>query len=379
MSTSSPLLRRLGSAAVTLAVVAGAGALTAGGAALLASRAASAPPPPLPAPVEVALTSVAREAGYVVSRRFVGQVAAARSGELGFELPGRIAEVLAEEGDRVAAGTVLARLDVRSLIADRAAAVAEREALRAQAELARLTTERRVALESRGHAAAQALDEARLQLAQVTASIAAAEARIAGIDVALAKSDLIAPFAAEIGARRLDPGATVAPGTPVLSLFADAAPELRVGLPAELAARLVPGATATAELAGRTVPARLVRLRPDLDPATRTREAVFALDLPEGAAPGFGTTAALTLEERVAEPGFWAPLAALREGVRGSWEVIVAAPGDEGPVARPEAVEVLHADGTRAFLRGALPDGAPVVAEGAHRVTPGQRLTPAEG
>ena len=44
-----------------------------------------------------------------------GEIQPARSRELGFEIPGTVTEVLVKEGDRVAAGTLLARLDTREM------------------------------------------------------------------------------------------------------------------------------------------------------------------------------------------------------------------------------------------------------------------------
>jgi hypothetical protein len=50
-----------------------------------------------------------------------------------------------------------------------------------------------------------------------------------------------------------------------------------------------------------------------------------------------------------------------------------------GPVAGIEAVEIVHAEGGRAFVAGTLRDGMRYVAEGAHRIVPGEPLVPAEG
>jgi hypothetical protein len=44
----------------------------------------------------------------------------------------------------------------------------------------------------------------------------------------------------------------------------------------------------------------------------------------------------------------------------------------EGDRTRPAAVEVIHSDGDRVFLRGALPPGARIVATAPDRVAPGQ-------
>jgi membrane fusion protein, multidrug efflux system len=62
----------------------------------------------------------------------------------------------------------------------------------------------------------------------------------------------------------------------------------------------------------------------------------------------------------------------LREGVRGSWSVMAVEATAQGDRTLPAAVEVIHSDGARVFLRGALPPGARIVAEAPDRVAPGQ-------
>jgi RND family efflux transporter MFP subunit len=318
----------------------------------------------------VHVMSVELAPGYTVTRRFTGQVEAASQTDLGFELTGRITEILVEEGDTVAAGAVLARLDTSALIPERAALEAELAALAADAELARLTLARNDTLTERGVRSVAAQDDARLTLARTEAGMAAIRARIAGVDVRLEKSVLTAPFAARIGARMADPGQTAAAGQTVLVLF-DAAPaRARIGLPPELAAGLAAGDSVTVELGGAVLAATLRQIRPDLDPNTRSRSVVVTL--PTGAAPVLGDTVALLLTQAVTDPGFWAPLSALREGVRGSWSVMAVEATDQGDRTLPAAVEVIHSDGTRVFLRGALPPGARIVAEAPDRVAPGQ-------
>ena len=323
----------------------------------------------------VGVMSVELATGYTVTRRFTGQIEAAARTELGFELSGRIMEVLVEEGDVVAAGTVLARLDTSALVPERAALEAELAALAADAELARLTLARNNALTERGFRSIAAQDDARLTLARAEAGMAAVRARIAGVDVRLEKSVLTAPYPARIGARMADPGQTAAAGQAVLVLFDTAPARARVGLPPELAARLVVGDSVTLELSGAELEATLRQIRPDLDPNTRSRSAVVTL--PEGAAPVLGDTVALLLKQTVDDPGFWAPLSALREGVRGSWSVMAVEATDQGDRTLPAAVEVIHSDGARVFLRGALPPGARIVAEAPGRVATGQ-LVPAQ-
>ena len=358
--------------AATAAVIAASVAAVLAGASLIAERAAAVPPPPRAPLTPVAVATVTPQPGYRVTRRFIGQIEAPGRIDLGFELAGRVVEILAQEGDRVPRGAPLARLDAAALEAQRAALLAERDALSADAELARLTLARNEQLARGGFRSESARDDSRLTVARVAARMAALDAQIAGVDVLIGKSAIAAPFDAVVGSRLADPGQNIAAGAPILRLFEHAAPQLRVGLPIALADRLAPGDIVPVEIEGRRLDARVLRLRADLDPVTRTRGVVLAL--PEAARLAFGQTGSLVLEEEVAEPGFWAPVAALREGSRGSWTVLAVTPGPTGPVIAVAAVEVIHLAGERVFLRGALPAGARIVSHAPGRVAPGQAV-----
>jgi RND family efflux transporter MFP subunit len=362
-------LGRVLTVTVTLMVCGAAAAAVIGGFSLITAEGDAAAGVAAPR-TSVGVMSVEMAQGYTVTRRFTGQIEAAARTDLGFELGGRITEVLVEEGDVVAAGTVLARLDTSALIPERAALEAEMAALAADAELARLTLARSDALTERGFTSVAAQDDARLTLARAEAGMAAVRARIAGVDVRLEKSVLTAPFAARIGARMADPGQTAAAGQTVLVLFDTQPARARVGLPPELATGLEVGDRVTVELGGAELVATLRQIRPDLDPNTRSRSVVVTL--PEGAEPVLGDTVALLLTQTVDDPGFWAPLSALREGVRGAWSVMAVETTPDGDRTLPAAVEVIHSDGARVFLRGDLPPGARIVAEAPDRVAPGQ-------
>jgi membrane fusion protein, multidrug efflux system len=243
--------------------------------------------------------------------------------------------------------------------------------LAADAELARLTLARNDALTERGFRSVAAQDDARLTLARAEAGMAACvRARIAGVRRAAGKiradSTLCRPYRRADGRSRTDGG-----GRPDRLVLFDTEPaRARVGLPPELAAGLAVGDRVTIALGGEELLATLRQIRPDLDPSTRSRSVVVTL--PEGAGQVLGDTVALLLDPDGRRPGFWAPLSALREGVRGSWSVMAVEATPEGDRTLPAAVEVIHSDGNRVFLRGDLPPGARIVAEAPDRVAPGQ-------
>jgi RND family efflux transporter MFP subunit len=307
-----------------------------------------------------------------VTRRFIGQIEATRQIDIGFELGGRIIDVLPQEGDRVRRGDRLAHLDVSALQAQRAALAAERRALSADAELARLTLARTEQLSTRGFRSDAAVDDSRLAVSRLAARIEAVEAQIAGVDVQIDKSTITAPFDGQVGNRMVDPGQNIQAGAPVVRLFEEGGTHLRASLPTGLAAPLAPGDMVTVEIDGETLDGRILRLRPDLDPVTRTRDVIVAL--PEPVRPAFGQTASLVLQDRVTQPGFWAPVAALREGRRGSWELLTVASDEAGSRAAPLAVEVMHMDGERVFLRGTASESTRFIAGAPDRVAPGQKL-----
>lgn len=324
-----------------------------------------------PVPGVVTWAVVLQDA-YTVSTVFSGRIEAPREVALSFEQAGRIDAVLVEEGDRVAAGAAIARLDTRTLKADEAARLAERAVIEADLGLARRTLDRQRRLGAANAVAEARIDEARFAVQRLEAQIAQIDATLAGIRVALDKALLRAPFAGLIGTRTTDPGAQAAPGQPVAVLYEGGALRFRAGLTEDAAAAVAAGAAYTLEVAGSRRQARLTAVRRDVDPATRTVPMLFALE-DDGVVP-LGAVGTVTLAQQVVGRGAWVPLSSLVEGLRGGWVVMVAAAGGSVTVVEAVPVEVLHVERDRVFLRGAFGTGDRVVADGTHRLTAGQRV-----
>lgn len=317
---------------------------------------------------------ISLQQSYAVPRTFIGFLEPRQDTSLGFEAGGTISEILVEEGDTVAAGNVLARLDTRNLEAQKARQTATRDALTAQAELAQLTLNRQQALADRSFASQQRVDETRLGLAELKARIAEADAGLAEIEIAIDKADIRAPFDGIIAARLVDAGTRVGPSATVLNLQEDTNPQVRIGLSAYVAATLQPGDTVTIDFGDISLPGHFASRGSQLNPVTRTVDVRFDLDRAGTTLP-YGSVARLSVEQTVQGLGAWLPLSALTEGTRGLWTVYYV---ENGQVVR-EAVEVLYADETRAYVRGALPDGARLIASGTHRVSAGQSVLTEEG
>lgn len=326
------------------------------------------------APMPVSVVTLEHETAYTVRETFTGRLEPRRRTEIGFEIAGRVIEVLVEEGDRVDAGAVLAVLDTETLAIERRRLEADRRRVAADLNLAANTLERQRSLQAQGHASTQRLDEARFALSALSAERDGVDAAIAAVDEALEKSVLTAPFAALIGARSIDEGAVVQPGQAIAELLEAEAPLARIGMTPEAADTLAVGRKADLTIQGRAHPAALMAIRPDIETGTRTVTVLWALEAP--VARGFGELVGLTLDRPIAEPGFWLPMTALSEGLSGLWSVLAVVDGPEGPVLARESVEVLHTDADRVYARGTVAPGMRVVAGGLDRVIPGQRVEP---
>lgn len=334
---------------------------------------AAARQPVEPPPVATVQTTIAKiEPELVRVERYVGRIEPRRTSRLAFERAGTLTEMLSDEGDIIEQGDVIARLETRLLRARKAELEARRTALEAQAELARLTAQRKQKLNERGWATGQAHDDARLEVARLRASIKEVDAALLSVEIDLDKSILKAPFSGRVAARMLDEGTIVAAGVPVLDLIEAGHPQIRVGLPQHQASVLRKDRDYRVSIGERMVSARFSALRPDIDPATRSIIAVF--DLPETENYLYGATASLVMETRQPQAGAWLPLSALRETTRGLWSVITVKEGKTDF----EGVEVLAIDGERAFVRGTFRDGAVVVRDGNHRLSAGTPVKIAE-
>jgi HlyD family secretion protein len=237
-------------------------------------------------PLAVPVAGEARDVPVTVFG--LGSVEARVLSRVGFEVAGTLVEVLADHGDRVPAGTVIARLNPASqqarlaraeaaiLSAQAAVARAEAQRERAEAQLAqkRMTAQRRRELASRGAGSAEAAELAETEATSAQADLAVnrADAAVARALLAeatanqqaerttLGKHALVAPFDALVIARTREPGTALNPGEAVFTLVAPdslwalayvdegRAGDIAIGQPARVTLRSRPGQPMEAEV-----------------------------------------------------------------------------------------------------------------------------------
>ena len=259
---------------------------------------------------------------------------------------GRVIEVKVRDGDRVEAGTVLARMDPRDLeprIAQAAGDV-ERERIRHRHDqeaiaqertllkLAEAKLERFERLKNARLGAESAFDQAREEVARVRLSlsqrqqaIAEHPSRLAQLQAKLTEArrdaergEITAPFAARIGKVEAAAGDQVQPGQALLSLYSSDALYLRARVPAiyaeELRTALARGEIllARAEFGATTLLARLDRISGEAD--ARGVDALLRLD--DASKVPVGAFVNAVLERPTATGVFAVPPSALHGGDR---------------------------------------------------------------
>ena len=195
---------------------------------------------------------------------------------LSTRLMGTVLEVAVREGDAVAAGTVLLRVDARDLDARRAqlnAQLAEAHAVQAEA---RINAERIRRLFADSVATRAQLDAVETGQARADAAVRLAEAGLAELEATAEYAVVRAPFAGVITQRQVDPGAFAAPGAPLLTIEDGSRLRVTASVAPEAVRGLRRGQRLEARIEGRLAPAVIEGIVPVPGGATYQVNAVVA-------------------------------------------------------------------------------------------------------
>lgn len=184
-----------------------------------------------------------------------GTADAVRQATLSTKLMGTVVEVLVKEGDVVAAGQPLVRIDARDIAAKQAqvaASMADAEAMQrdAQAQARRIR-----ALYADSAATRAQLDAVETGVARAEAGVRAAGAGQAELTAMMSYAVVRAPFGGIVTHRMVDPGAFAAPGAPLITVQDVSQLRLAVSATPDIARTLRRGQRIDALVEGRAVSA----------------------------------------------------------------------------------------------------------------------------
>ena len=376
---------------------------------IAASKAASCPAPASaavdqPRGIEPpAVTVAAAVRRQFVDRLFVsGTLVAREEAQVAARIDGlSIVELDAEDGDRVTAGQVLARLDrtqLDAMMAENDAATKRADAAIDQAQSMIVQSQATVEFASNDYDRARklasgimsvstieqretAMKTAQAQLAAAKNALSLAEADRKSRDaerqellVRIGRTEVKAPVAGVVSRRSAKLGATASSvGEPLFRIIEDGAIDLEADVPEQSLARLAVGMPAELKLPGvaAPVPGRVRLVSEEVDKASRTGKARIALEDVSHAHIGAFASGEVALARR---DGVSAPAAAFqREGDAARLYVVHDGRVEERRVT-PGIVE-----GDAVEIKDGVAEGESVVARAAAFLRPGDRVRPVPG
>lgn len=256
-----------------------------------------------PAPVEIAAPEAApvvkqvRAAEMAVIQpvtlqrkvRVTGTFAPGQQSELSAQTSGRVLSVAVRPGDAVTQGDLIVQIDTESLDIQLSQQRATADATRAQLVSSRQQLDRTEELAKGGLTTTSALEQARSSTAALEANLAALENGVRAAELALANASLRAPISGIVSARSVEPGQTVAQGTPLLTIVNLEQVEYQASASVASSALIAPGqhvAVTVSGLDGREFTGTVTRVNPVAVAGTRTVPVYVMLDNPDLALRG---------------------------------------------------------------------------------------------
>lgn len=211
--------------------------------------------------------------GLVDTVRFTGTTQPVDQTIVKARVPGRLAEVLVREGDRVTKDQLLARFETNELQArvnERQSAV---DAARAEARWTARDRSDKETLATRNIVSQSAVDQARSTAENRASMVAVSEAQLEVAKKNLADAEVRAPFDGVVGERIANQGESLPIDGKILALLDTSHVEVTAQMPAADVVRLKVGQQTRVTLEGfgdRVFDGRIMRISPTAQPGSRS-------------------------------------------------------------------------------------------------------------
>jgi len=283
-------------------------------------------------------------------------------------VPGRIAKMLAAEGDRVRAGQVLAKIEDRPFLDQIQQAEASVAQAKANLENAQLSLTRNEDLFKRGIAARKDLEDARTQASVDQAALQQAQVLLSLAQFQQSRTAVHSPLQGTVVKRFLSDGEQV-DGTAASAIFEVAdlrQVELFGNVPANYLGRIRAGQTlpvSSDAFPGKTLRGRIVAISPAVDPATNVGQVRIRIYNPQGQLRlGMFLSAQLALETHANV--LLAPSPAVYRDEEGQPEVYQV----QGDTATAEPVKLGLATSERTEIAAGVQEGETIILTGGYGI-----------
>jgi RND family efflux transporter MFP subunit len=216
------------------------------------------------------VTAAARAGKIANEVTYVGTVYYVDASKVASEVRGKVEEVKFEDGDRVAQGQTLVKLDSELLEKEIAARKASHERVLVDLDKARADFERFSALFKEEFVSAQEFDAVKFHVMSLTKEAEANKAGLEGLEVELEKKVVKAPFAGIIIKRHADRGEWMEAGSPVAELAATSEMDVIVNVPEHAMKMVGKGSSLSVKAGSGSYRGRVVAVVPRGDVETRT-------------------------------------------------------------------------------------------------------------
>ena len=311
---------------------------------------------------------------YQQMQTYTGTIRSANTTGIGFELAGKLNTIVVDSGDVVKKGQVLAQLDTDLLVAEKQQLEASLLQTQADIDLAKSTLVRTEKLKTQNYVSAQQLDETQQQVISLQANQKRIEASLSAAKLKLEKSTLLAPFDGVISQRYHNLGEVIALGSAVFNLVGNSQPVAYIGVPIDIAQQLSAQQAVDVRVGKQTFTATIAGISAEVNTISRTVQ--LRIQLPDSARVINGEIAYLVYQQDSLTAGYWVPMSALTDGVRGLWNVYVVVK-DESPLYQIERrdVEIIYTNEQQAYIKGAIQADEQIVTDGLHKIVVGQKVT----
>lgn len=216
--------------------------------------------------------SIASVTSLSTGPQLSGELVAERTAQIRAEVSGSVVQVMLDPGSRVAAGTVLARIDDRAIQDSYLSARSGLTAAQNGADIAKREFERAEKLLAAGAIAERELENARRANLGAMSQFEDAKARLSAAQKQFEATTVRAPYAGIVSERMVNPGDVVAPGAPMFSVVDPATMRLEASVPAEQLSAVRVGARVSFSVTGypgKSFEGTVSHVNPVADPQTR--------------------------------------------------------------------------------------------------------------